>query len=119
MDTLQELRRVLEIQLHYNGGVGTSKQKNDSSLSAVREQITKCKSNLRICSPLATIFSSMVLIAVVMAILGANWIPWGLLGILVIASFAAIYLTVQFTQKLEQVKKQELFLFMLSKMDRV
>jgi len=117
METLQELRRVLEINLHYTGGAGKSKDGDRSSLSTVRKEITRCKSNLRVFSPLSTILSSMVLIAAVMAILGANWIPWGLMGILVVASFAAIYLTVQFAQRLEQVKKQELLLFMLSKMD--
>jgi hypothetical protein len=118
MDTIQELRRVIEMHLYYTGGAEKSKDGDVSSLSAVRGEISKYKSYLRIFTPLSTVLSSLVLIAAVLSILGATWIPWAYMGILVVASFVAIFITVQNTQKLEQVKKRELFLFILYKMNR-
>ena len=119
MDTIQELRKVIEIQLNYMGDSKKGTDSRVSPLSAIRHEISKYKSQLRLFTTISIMLGSVVCLAAIAAVLGATWVPWEYVGIVVIASFAVILPTIQFSQKLEQLKKRELFLLMLHKMDHV
>ncbi len=118
MDTIHELRKVLEIQLNYMDIKKKNTEEGSSPLTAVRRDITHYKKHLSILTPVSVMLGSLVCIAAFGAVLGATWIPWDYMGFLVVASFAIILSTIHVYQKLEQVKKRELFLFMLHKMDK-
>ncbi|GEM_PF-1505235 len=116
MDANYELRRVLEIQINYMDG----KQKYTNkltSLESVRQQINQYKKHLSILTPVSILLGTLVCFAAVATIFGAVWIPWEKVGIVVVASFAVIIPTVRIHQNLELVKKRELFLIMLHKIN--
>ncbi len=117
MDTIQEIRRVLEIQLNYIGMNEKSNQKSTSSLAAVRREITLYKNQLRKYTSLSMVLGAVVCFASLATVFGAAWIPWQYVGLLIIVSFGGILQTINIYRKLELVKKRELFLFMLHKMD--
>ncbi len=118
MDTIQELRRVLEIQLNYLGVNEISNQESTSPLSAVRQEITSYKRQLRIFTTISMVLGTLVCLAAIAAVVGATWIPWHYIGVLVVISIGGILKTVYIDRKLERVKKRELFLFMLHKMNK-
>ena len=117
MDANYELRRVLEIQLNYMDW----KQKTNArltTLESVRQEINRYKRQLGVLLPLSILAGALVSLAALATILGAAWIPWEKMGILVIASFALILPTVRIFQNIELVKKRELFLIMLHKINQ-
>jgi hypothetical protein len=117
MDTIHELRRVLEIHLDYMDKSNKERKGSSSPLAAVRHDITRYKKQLSILTPLSFSLAVLACIVAVATIIG-TWIPWQYMGVLVIASFVIIIPTINVYQKLEHVKKREFFLFMLHKIDR-
>jgi len=118
MDTIHELKRVLEIQLNYMDRGMNSGNEGRTSLSVVRQEINRYKRLLSILLPLVIMLGTFVCIAALATVLGANWIPWQYMGIIVVTVFVALYPTFLVRQRLEEMKKRELFLFMLHKIDR-
>lgn len=118
MDTIQELRRVLEIHLNYMDRTKKKREQVDSPLATVKQDINRYKKQLEILTPVAIFLAFFTSIAAFASVLGAAWIPWEYMGIMVIASFVTILPAVKVYQKLELVKKRELFLFMLHKINQ-
>jgi hypothetical protein len=117
MDTIHELRRVLEIHLDYMDKSNKERKGSSSPLAAVRRDITRYKKKLSILTPISFTLAALACIAAGATIIG-TWIPWHYMGVSVIASFATIIPTINVYQKLEHVKKREFYLFMLHKIDR-
>lgn len=110
MESIRELRRVLEIHLNY--------MENTFPLDAVRSEITRCKKQLGILTPAAIWLASLTSLAALLTVIGAEWIPWEYMGGLVILSFCTILPTVRVYQKMELMKKRELFLLLLHKINQ-
>jgi hypothetical protein len=114
MDTIHEIRRVIQVNLNYLDSSGvTSNQKEGPNLREVRDRINSCKRLSRFYYPFSIILGILAGIGAVTLTAGVEWIPWNVTGVLIIAAFLVIWQTISLESKLEQLKKKELFLYML------
>jgi hypothetical protein len=123
MEIVQELKRVLEVNLNYmdlreeNPTEMSTDSGNRRPLPLVRREIEKVKNYQSYILPLTLILTSIVSVVAVLSFLEVAWLPWNNLGIVVLLLIPAALYAFNLNNRLERLKKKELFLMMLYKID--
>ncbi len=123
METIQELKRVLEVNLNYlelsenHGHVSGRDEAGKKSLHNVRERIERVKRYRSFISPIVIALAVMASSAAIMAFIGITFLPWEKVGLSVLLLIPATAYVYSLETRIESLKKKELFIMMLNKIE--
>jgi hypothetical protein len=118
MDALNDIRRMVHIHLNYDTAQSAPVSADTGSLEAVRSGIRRYKKWLGYILPATLIAAGAMAIAIAAPLSGALNLPWDKPGIFSIVAYGLLLCLGLIYRKLDNLKKRELFLIMLNRMDR-
>jgi hypothetical protein len=123
MEIIKQLRDVLEINLNYmdleenSSGGPADHLSNHRRLESVRRGIDAVKSQQKFVVPCALVLTILVSVLAILSFIGEPLLPWNNLGFLVLLLIPVAFFAFSLNNRLERLKRRELFLMMLYKID--
>jgi hypothetical protein len=123
MEIIKQLRDVLEINLNYmdleenSSGGPADHPSNHHRLESVRRGIDAVKSQQKFVVPCALVLTILVSVLAILSFIGEPLLPWNNLGFLVLLLIPVAFFAFSLNNRLERLKRRELFLMMLYKID--